>query len=220
VSVTLLLGGTLSLDVEGALALLDTYPAPTLRVYDRGPSSGTDTVGPAEIGRLIVIEPLSRAAAAGLVSAAAEAPWHLVPSDAKLADADPEGDLYWDAARLYDHFDQLHGVGHAIASKLLYLKRSAFFPILDRVVRDFYDDQARHAYQRSERGRRELPRADRLYWAAVRDDLVLAANRTALGDLRSALATSDDQHRRGLAVVSDVRLVDMIVWRSAYTSSA
>ncbi|MCA1702676.1 MAG: DUF6308 family protein [Actinobacteria bacterium] len=65
--------------------------------------------------------------------------WHLVPADARLADADPEGDLYWRAAELYGHFTTLHGVGDAIASKLLHLKRPAVFPILDALIREAYD---------------------------------------------------------------------------------
>ncbi|MDP8900191.1 MAG: DUF6308 family protein [Actinomycetota bacterium] len=208
------LAGDVVLDTERAVALLADYPPETLDAYDAGPSSGLDRVGPAEIGRLIVIEPLSQAVARALVKAAADAPWHLVPADARLADADPEGDLYWRAAELYGHFTRLHGVGDAIASKLLHLKRPAFFPILDALIREAYDLGAQAAYEQGERCRRQLPHADRLYWAAIRADLVRPSNAPAFADLREALLLSGELHKQRLARVSDVRLMDMIVWRN------
>jgi len=54
------LAGDVVLETESAVALLAGYPPATLDAYDAGPSSGSDCVGAAEIGRLIVIEPLSR----------------------------------------------------------------------------------------------------------------------------------------------------------------
>lgn len=207
------LAGDLVLETETAAALLAGYPPETLDAYDAGPSSGLDCVGPAEIGRLIVIEPLSQAVARSLVKAATDAPWHLVPVDARLADADPEGDLYWRAAELYGHFTRFHGVGDAIASKLLHLKRPAFFPILDALIRDAYDRGARAAYEQGKRCRHQLPHADRLYWAAIRADLVRPSNNLALATLRNALALGGESHEQRLARESDVRLIDMIVWR-------
>ena len=146
------------------------------------------------------------------MKAAAGAPWHLVPADARLADADPEGDLYWRGAELYEHFTRRHGVGDAIASKLLHMKRPAFFPILDALIRYAYERSARTAYEQGKRCRYQLPRADRLYWAAIRADLLRPGNVRAIADLREALVLSEESHNQRLARVSDVRLIDMIVW--------
>jgi hypothetical protein len=66
----------------------------TVEHFDVGPSSGPDRVGPAEIGRLIVIEPLYHSVARELIERGNAAPWNLMPVDATLAEADPEGDLY------------------------------------------------------------------------------------------------------------------------------
>jgi|GEM_PF-6949157 len=129
-SVQLSLAGKLSLSVQDAADLLLNYPALTLSKFDCGPSSGLDIVGPAEIGRLIVIETLSQRVAHLLLTTASQAPWHLVPLDARLEDADPEEQLYWDAAALFKFFTDLPGVGFTIASKMLHIKRPSFFPIL------------------------------------------------------------------------------------------
>lgn len=210
---SLSLGDDLLLETDEAVCLLLAYPSQTVAVYDRGPSSGHDKVGPAEIGRLIVIEPLSQGVATALVRAAETAPWQLVPEDARLADADPESDLYWQAAELYRHFDNEHGVGDAIASKLLHLKRPAFFPILDRLVCRFYDGPARRHYDLSARGKRELPRADRLYWAAIREDLVSDTNRSGLEELRAKLSDGGESRGRQIATLPAVRLLDMLLWQ-------
>jgi hypothetical protein len=69
------------------------------------------------------------------------------------------------------------------------------------------------AYAQGERCRRQLPHADRLYWAAIRADLVRPSNALALANLREALVLSAESHKQRLARVSDVRLIDMIVWR-------
>lgn len=208
---TFLLADQVRLTMDEAIELLDQYPCLTLAHYDRGPSSGFDEVGAPEIGRLIVIEALNQRVAAGLVCAARSAPWHAVPLDARLEDADPEADLYWAAGQLHDHFDDIAGVGLAIASKLLRLKRPAFFPILDSRVQHLYDEPARRAYLRSERARREFPPpGDRLYWAAIRKDLM--ENRESLEQLRRKLVGSPDPHRRQLASLPSVRLLDMLIW--------
>jgi hypothetical protein len=87
-----------------------------------------DEVTPEEVGRLIVIEPLQQATAWALLETGASLPWHLMPTRARLEDADPEGELYENATSLFAAIDDLPGVGFAIASKLLHLKRSGFFP--------------------------------------------------------------------------------------------
>ncbi len=201
------------IDTDTAVALIDAYPEQTLQLYDGGPSSGQDSIGPVEIGRLIVIEPLSQDVAGRVLEAAPRAPLHLVPVDARLADADPEGELYWRAGELFEHFVSVNGVGLTIASKLLHLKRPGFFPILDSVVQKVYDQPARKAYQQSERGKKELPHANRLYWAAMRSDVVSPANQMALGQIRNALAVAGKRRLLRAAAVSDTRLIDILLWR-------
>src|SRR5687767_9245969 len=39
------------------------------------------------------------------------APWHLVPAGARLEDADPEDNLYWQASHLYNFFRRVRGIG-------------------------------------------------------------------------------------------------------------
>ena len=185
----------------------------TVEHFDFGPSSGPDRVGPAEIGRLIVIEPLYHSVARELIEKGNAAPWGLVPVDATLADAGPEGDLYWEATTLYRFFDDFDKVGDAIASKLLHLKRPTFFPILDSKLTTFYDPAAMLAYEASERGRRELPEADRLWWAAMHDDLADPDNQKALGAIRRDLRAHEDSLVKRLAQLSSVRLIDMLIWK-------
>jgi len=204
------LAGTVHLTAKEAADLLEGYPDRTLELYDRGPTSGADAVGPEEIGRLIVIEPLSQAVAVSLMAAAPTAPWHLVPLDAHLEDADPEGDLYWQADQLYRHFDALPGVGPAITSKLLHLKRPGFYPILDTVVRDLYATAAAEACARAERCKAERPGARRLFWAAIREDLV--ANRETIVELRRTLTDRPTVKAKQLATLPTVRLLDMLAW--------
>jgi len=210
------LAGRLDLAVDDAVDALLTYPAFTLQHYDLGPSSGDNRIGPAEIGRLIVIEPLPQQVALSLLAASSDASWWLVPNDTRIEDADPEGQVYWDAARLFAHFDDLPYVGTAITSKLLHLKRPGFFPILDSIVRDLYDDAARYAYDSSPRAQSERPNECRLYWAAIREDLRLDGNREALRMIRSRLSSGKPTMGTQLASLSAVRLIDMIVWQRCH----
>jgi hypothetical protein len=113
--------------VEHPLEAVRGYPKRTLREFDLGSNADLNAVTPTDIGRLLVIEALNQDVALALLDRGESAPWHLVPADARLPDADPEGDLYWDASELYKHFMTVDGVGDAIASKLLHIKRPASF---------------------------------------------------------------------------------------------
>jgi hypothetical protein len=209
----LVLAGELELAPAEAADLLTSYPETTLMNYDLGPSSGANRIGPTEIGRLIVIEPLSQAVAIAMIETGSSAPWSLVSTDARLEDADPESDIYWDAARLFGYFTAVPGIADAIASKLLHLKRPGFFPILDSVVRDLYRDAAKAAYGASIRPKRELPDAHRLYWAAIREDLVRDDTRDALASIRTILREDTRPHARAIASLSAVRILDMLAWQ-------
>ncbi len=60
-------------------------------------------------------------------------PWRLVPVGASLVDADPgqPSGLYDDASRLWAHFTGRPGFSTAKISKVLYMMRPHFFPLLD-----------------------------------------------------------------------------------------
>lgn|GEM_PF-3613479 len=67
----------------------------------------------------------------------------------------------------------------------------------------------------SVRPKHEVPGADRLYWAAIRTDLIRTSNREALGSLRTMLGSNISAERRPLASLSSVRLLDMLAWQHA-----
>jgi hypothetical protein len=54
---------------------------------------------------------------------------------------------------------------------------------------------------------------ERVYWAAVRDDLVAPANVSALALLRDLLRGDADERIRKLARLSDLRLLDILTWQ-------
>jgi hypothetical protein len=207
------------LSVKEAMNLLDQYPPLTLSVYDGEPTATiADDVTPEDIGRLIVIEPLSQAVAIRLLNAGASFPWHKVPVDARLEDADPEGKLYADAIELFNAVDALENVGSAIASKILHIKRPHFFPILDSQLKLLYKEEAARAYQQSATWKSRQPEWGHLYWAAVRADLRDTGNVDALAILRQQLLSATTgadvtEHRRRLANLSNLRLMDILAWQ-------
>jgi hypothetical protein len=138
------------------------------------------------------------------------APWMGVPADADLVDADPnvEGGLYDAAEALYMHFftGRRRGITPVKIHTCLHLKRRGLYPLLDGRILDIYEDTAREVSKQVE-GRRG--RRGRLYWAAIREDLV--ANADAFDALRSALAGSDEPLSLA-AELTDVRLHDILCW--------
>jgi hypothetical protein len=209
--VALTIGGHYRIEVKNAVASLMSYPPMTVQYYDQGPGSHPDTVTPTDIGKLIVIEPLQQRVAIGLLEAGESAPWKLVGVQDRLEDAEPGGDLYERATLLFKYFDDVPGVSFAIASKLLHLKRPGFYPLLDSVLRKVYDAAAAAAYTTST-GKQAGKRAGRLYWAAVRADLVDPENIAALEKIRGQLKKMDDAQADRLLRVNDLRLLDMLAW--------
>ncbi len=104
------------------------------------------------------------------------------------------------------------GVGPAIASKLLHLKRPAFFPLLDSVLRALYRSVGEKAYQSSDYWRTARPRWRQLLWAAIRADVVDSGNVAALTEVRAELSGSGEEGARQIAGLTDVRLLDMLAW--------
>lgn len=139
-----------------------------------------------------------------------DAPWHLVPRDAHLADADPdeEGGLYDHAEELYRHFfsGRRRDMSPAKIHKVLHLKRPHLYPLLDGRMRHIYEDRASEVSKEVE-GRRG--RRGRLYWAAIRLDVI--DNSDAFDAIRSALASRGEPEALAQHL-SDVRLLDILAW--------
>lgn len=138
------------------------------------------------------------------------APWSEVPADARLADADPdvEGGLYDAAETLYMHFfsGRRRGITPVKIHTCLHLKRRALYPLLDGRLHDIYEDAAREASRQVE-GRRG--RRGRLYWAAIRQDIL--RHEEAFASLRDALE-GEDEPTSLAARLTDVRLHDILCW--------
>jgi len=103
----------------------------------------------------------------------------------------------WPAIRrLFDRFSDIRGVGFAKMTKALHKKRPALIPMLDSVVQTYLvdDDLGVHAPF----GERALG----LVRGYKRD---LDANRAAMRALQRELAQRD-------VVLTDVRILDMLIW--------
>jgi len=198
--------------------VLDTvllYPVNTVRYYDcagtpRPERSTAQRVTLADLGRITLMNPkVSGADAAALLELeVAEDVWAAVPPDADLADADPAvtGGLCDAALALHDA-NRLRGVSLGKVGKLLHLKRPALFPVLDRELQRLYATRATEQARRPEmtfRGYR------RVYWEAVRADLVAWRQAGAFTTLRAEL--THDETRSGWAELTDLRLLDITAW--------
>jgi hypothetical protein len=147
-------------------------------------------------------------------AATCEPLWHEVPADARLADADPsvDGGLYDAMLALFNHFDGAgrRRIGYGKISKVLHLKRPHLYPILDSKLRAAYRGAAEAV---AERYRNHRPGVRWSYWAAIRDDVLKPANREALQAIREEMASHERALVRRAATLSDVRLLDILVWR-------
>jgi hypothetical protein len=144
------------------------------------------------------------------VDASHAAPWRDVPPDARLVDADPneEGGLYDAAEGLYMHFynGRRRGISPAKIHTVLHMKRRDMYPILDGRIEQIYEESAKAASKRVE-GRRG--RRGRLYWAAIRLDLI--ENEDGFAALREKLGAEDEPASLG-AQLTDLRLLDIVCW--------
>lgn len=205
-----LASGTLT--IQQVLDTLLLYPINTVRYYDSAGATHPErstaqriTLG--DLGRITLMNPkVSGPEAAALLGLeVAEDLWAAVPPDADLADADPAatGGLYDAASALHDAH-RLRGVSLGKIGKLLHLKRPALFPVLDRELRWLYDTRATEQAQRPELAFRGYKR---VYWEAVRADLVAWRAAGAFAALRAELANSEI--RSGWAELTDLRLLDI-----------
>lgn len=191
-----------------ALDRLARYPLRTPAVYDYpGPGAPT-AVTAEEIKRTRrVSSRISAAEGDWFIALAGTAPW--TASDADLRDADPAeaGGLYDSMLHLFSHFADAapKGVNTAKISKVLHLKRPKQFPILDsRLMAAYRDAAIRAATAYDSRGNR------RMYWAAIRSDLIGSAD--GLTELRTRMAAHPAARVQQLQAVSDLRLLDMLTW--------
>lgn len=188
------------------------YPLKTPKRYDYPGAGDPLVLTVSEIARTRAVSSrISNKEGAWFVDRYATAP--RVAASADLRDADPaEVDgLYAEMTAFYNHFrrDAPRRVAGAKISKVLHLKRPDLFPILDsRLVRVYRDQAKQHAGI--------YPSLDykRMFWAAIRADLVSTTESGALAQVRTALASHKAEHARKLADVSDLRLLDILTWRS------
>jgi hypothetical protein len=196
------------LGLDEAVDRLEQYPSKTPATYDY-PGPGQPTLITAEeIARTRQVRSrINHAEGEWFIALARSAPWTSVDGD--LRDADPAiTDGFYDAMlRLYGHFADAapKGVKTAKISKVLHLKRPAQFPILDsRLVRKYSKAAARVAANHASRG------YERMYWAAIRSDLMRSTD--GIADLRSRMAAHSVTQVQALQAVSDLRLLDMLTW--------
>ncbi|WP_305787023.1 DUF6308 family protein [Symbioplanes lichenis] len=181
----------------------------TVRVYDLGPTGDPDVITADEIRRTLVIHSRIGGQQPGhFLQAGAQTQPLLaaIPARAHLREADPAGD-----GGLYDQALAVHElllaprIRTSKVSKVLHLKRPHLFPILDlRVVRLYRRAAEAAAARHPQRGYR------RMFWAAVRDDVIDPANVEALQRVRRLLGTHEDERVRRIVALSDVRLLDIL----------
>lgn len=198
------------------------HHAGTVRRYDLGGEGDPYLLAASEVSRTRIIRSrISNKHRDWFVSRAAQGRhlWRAVPPTACLAEADPQmhGQLYDDADALFAHFlvPREHGVGVGKVSKVLHLKRPHLYPILDSQLAARYRELAAAAAQRYGAQRHGL---SRMFWAAIRDDLVNSTNVAAPARVRRNLASHSDELVRQAADLSDVRLLDILAWLPAEPS--
>ncbi|MCL4544747.1 MAG: DUF6308 family protein [Chloroflexi bacterium] len=202
-------GGKLRVPLPLAVELVTAFPQATLERYDFAGGGGWNGVDGSDIGRLIASGMVGFATrvADALVAAGTDAPWQGLPIDARLEDATPGSALQTAGVALHDYFDACPGVGWGIASKLLHLKRPAFFPIVDSEVERLY---------RLEAGKLAgvaYPPVQS-YWQAIRNDLLAPDQQAAVEAMRLKLAASPDPGVQRRAALSVLRLCDLLIWMS------
>ncbi|MFC7024615.1 DUF6308 family protein [Promicromonospora thailandica] len=187
----------------------------TVARYDLAGAADPVALSAAEVARTRVIgSRISNAQSNWFVRRSITAPWDLVPPSVSLADADPALDdgLYTAANALYEHFrsDAPTGIARAKIHKVLHLKRPGLIPVLDSHLLRSYATPATEAARR-------YPQlgATRLYWAAIREDLIDETNAAVLGQVRGALASHDEPRVQAVSRLTDLRLLDVVAWRTA-----
>lgn len=180
----------------------------TLARYDFGDRGEPDVLTAEEIWRTRIIRSrISRSERDELeqVAAACRPLWSRITFKANLRDAEPTaaGGLWADMLKLYARFTEVPGISMAKASKILHLKRPNLYPVLDSRLAGLYRGRASDAA-------RKYPELGfkRIYWAAVRDDLIL--NERPLRTLRAELDAVQSPYK--LSELTDLRILDILSW--------
>lgn len=184
--------------------------AKTLRLYDLAGGGEPNALTADEVERTRVIASrISNRERDWFVARAVDAPWNNVSPDADLGDADPavQDGLYGRVNALFEFFrsEAPRGVNMAKISKVLHLKRPALIPLLDSHLERRYRRLARQAALRQPaHGYR------RMYWAAIRDDLLL--NRQGIAALKQQCATHEREDVQRVSLLTDLRVMDILTW--------
>lgn len=218
----------MSIDIDHAASLLGSYPQGTLRQYDGRAISQPDhwrSFSQEDIDAVRVIE--RRALNGDEVAARileADLDWQSTPDrEIDIASVEPHSHAYDQLSRFFVSLTDLHRVGQAIASKLMYLKWPAATPIQDSFLMDVYGDEARAV-------RNELAEAQglpavaeergwqHLFLEAVRRDVVRNRESGAFESLRQSLTAAQELPADIIERLSDVRLLDMVAWADTSAS--
>lgn len=204
-----------SISQDEALRKLIKYPRRTPVAFDFLGTGPQGHLNEADVSRTRKVSSrISHAQATYFVDRGASAPW--LSGQPDLANADPKSDgLFVSMNDLYWHFaeDAPKGVAFAKISKVLYVKYPSLYPILDSHLRTAYAPFARQLIS-------EHPSFGwrRRTWVAIRNDLLQARSSGAIGKLRTSLSrysaadVSEQQRVRKLTELSDLRLLDILVW--------
>jgi hypothetical protein len=117
------------------------------------------------------------------------------------------------AAQVFDRYLAAaeSGINVGKISKVLHLVRPSLFPVLDSRIRAAYAQLALDAAIAICRSRPDFA-YERSFWAAIRDDLL--ANEESLRELRKRAVTHENARVRFMGTeISDVRLLDILVWQ-------
>jgi hypothetical protein len=198
------------LTVDEAAKRICLYQRQTKNTVDKydlpGPGDPSKLTLEEVVRTRIVKSRISNLEAAWFVETAKKVRWP--PPQADLRDADPavRGGLYDDMNACYQYFWEKRqpGVGIGKISKVLYVKQPAAYPILDSRVTAFYRDAAKRAAA-------DYPALGhkKLFWAAIRADLIANTDSDALRKLRARLNSSELERYTRL---TDLRLMDILTW--------
>lgn len=215
------IAGTMVEHPEQRLSVYLTEHADTIARYDRVAGGFANVTRELIAATRVLRSRITHDEATWFVERSASAPWATVAVDARLADADPSevGGLYDRGSALYDHFraDAPKGIKAAKIYKVLHLMRPGLYPILDSRLAALYDGPARANAPAVNACRPDLPASKWAYWAAIRADLLGAAEQIAA--LRSVYKASGDAYlARAVDSLSDVRILDILAWQDGEPS--
>lgn len=202
--------------LDDALARFAGYPKRTPAKFDYPPRGEGRTITSEEIKRTRAVSSrISNAQGEYFIAKSKDAPW--LPVDADLAEADPDerGGLFDEMSNLYWHFagETPRGIAFAKVHKVLHLKHPAVYPLLDSRLWRAYRGSANSLKAHYPKLRNSQRR-----WIAVREELLAARASGAIQALRAAMGQYEDadqrvqQHVRDMTQVTDVRLLDVLVW--------